>query len=370
MKQNASNEQTPYFFFNKAQLKQNVKNYSNRLFSFYYSVKSCLFDGLVAEIKPFLDGFSVSSISQLKEVRKVTKDSHIYFVSPLIRDYEVEAINKYGNSVSFNSVEQFDRFKDILNPNIRKFIRLNPEISFLDDSRYDPCRINSKLGVPLIKFLDWFNKSSPKIDGVHFHNNCLSDKPEEIIKTVNHIEDTLKSILHHFTFINIGGGYVFSEELMNTVNHLATDWKKKYNLELIIEPSFDISNNAGYLVSSVVDIFQIKNKQVAILDTSINHLPEVFEYDESPKVFGDHENNSYQYILGGGSCLAGDVFGEYHFKNPLVLGKKVVFIDVGAYSYSRANKFNGIPIPDIYIGDTEPYDFISSKKIKLQEGGA
>ena len=339
-------------------------------FFFYYSVKSCLFDGLVAEIKPFLDGFSVSSISQLKEVRKATKDSHIYFVSPLIRDYEVEAINKYGNSVSFNSVEQFDRFKDILKSNIRKFIRLNPEMSFLDDKRYDPCRINSKLGVPLKRFFNWFNKSSSKIDGIHFHNNCLSDKPEEIIKTVNHIEDTLKSILHHFTFINIGGGYIFSEELINTINYLATEWKKKYNIDIIIEPSFDISNNAGYLVSSVVDIFQIKNNRFAILDTSTNHLPEVFEYDEPPKVFRNDKNNPYMYILGGASCLAGDVFGEYHFKNPLVLGQKIVFIDVGAYSYSRANKFNGIPIPDIYIGDTEPYDFISSKKIKLQEGGA
>ena len=357
LKQNISNRQTPYFFFNKTQLKQNVKNYSKRLFSFYYSVKSCLFDELVTEIKPFLDGFSVSSIYELEKVRKVTGDSHIHFVSPLIRNYEIEAINRCGDSISFNSLEQFDRFKDTLKPSIKKFIRLNPEISFLDDKRYDPCRADSKLGVPLKKFFDWFSKSSPKVDGIHFHNNCLSDQPEEITKTVNHIEDTLKSILSDFVFINIGGGYIFSEELVNTVNYLATEWKEKYNINIIMEPSFDISNNAGCLVSSVVDIFQTKDKHLAILDTSTNHLPEVFEYNESPKVFGDHNSNPYMYILGGGSCLAGDVFGEYYFQNPLILGQKVVFMDVGAYSYSRASKFNGIPIPDIYIGEAKPHNF-------------
>ena len=347
-------QKTPYFLFDKNRLKKNITNYSKRNFSFYYSTKSCLFDGLVQELAYFLDGFTVSSVHDLKKVRETIQDATIHFVSPLIRNCEIQAVNDAGNSITFNSLEQFERLSGDLSYNIKKFIRINPEISFLNDLRYDPCRKDSKLGVPLNEFILWFSRKKPKLTGIHFHNNCQSDKPEEIEKTMDRIEHLANGILPSFEAINMGGGYTYSEKFMDTINNLASRWFKRYDISLAIEPSFDITNSAGYLISSVVDIFKRKNKRIAILDTSINHIPEVFEYGDRLEIFGHNKDRArHHYLLAGASCFAGDIFGEYSFQNHLTIKQKIVFMNVGSYSHVRANKFNGIPIPSAAIGSIE-----------------
>ena len=345
---NVAQQATPYFLFYEHQVRKNIENYSKRNFTLYYSTKSCLFDALIQEIQPHLDGFSVSSVHDLKKIRK-NLNTPVHFISPLIRDHEINAINKHGNSISFNSLEQFNRLNISLNPDIKKFMRINPEISFLDDPRYDPCREDSKLGVPLKNFHTWIKDKNLHIDGIQIHNNCQSKNPTEIEKTLESIESTLGETLHQFAFVNIGGGYIYSKNLIDTINTLSKKWDTKYKIRLIVEPSFDISNDAGYLVSSIVDLFESKRKKFVILDTSVNHLPEVLEYEYIPNVLGCSSKNSYSYVLGGATCLAGDMFGEHKFPNPLSIGEKIIFMDVGAYSWTRANKFNGIPTPNIFM---------------------
>ena len=90
------------------------------------------------------------------------------------------------------------------------------------------------------------------------------------------------------------------------------------------------------------------NKPVAILDTTTNHWPEVFEYEFVPDVIGDIDEGKYEYLLAGGTCLAGDVFGTYGFHEPLIVGSKIVFANAGAYSLVKAHYFNGINLPSIY----------------------
>ena len=104
----------------------------------------------------------------------------------------------------------------------------------------------------------------------------------------------------------------------------------------------------GYLVSEVLDLFQSDGKGVAVLDTTVNHMPEVFEYQYRPEVLGHSDAGSQEYVLAGISCLAGDVFGEYRFDEPLRVGSRVVFTDVGAYTIVKASTFNGIPLPTVY----------------------
>ena len=137
--------------------------------------------------------------------------------------------------------------------------------------------------------------------------------------------------------------------MLETFNKIQNKWKKKYKITLIIEPSFDISNSAGFLVSSIVDLFERSNQFIAVLDTSVNHLPKVFECQESPKVISHKKTKPYSYILTGATCLPGDIFGKYRFSRKLALGDKIVFKDVGAYSFVKAHKFNGIEIPKIYF---------------------
>ena len=119
-------------------------------------------------------------------------------------------------------------------------------------------------------------------------------------------------------------------------------------MKLSLNPGTFLVRDSGYLVSSVIDLFQRDGKNIAVLDTTVNHLPEVFEYQCEPDVLGDDLSNKNEYILAGGSCLAGDVFGVYRFENELELGSKVIFEKVGSYSLVKAHTFNGINLPDVY----------------------
>ena len=349
IKNSQDEKNTPYFLFDINQIKQNILKYENRHFSLNYSVKSCLFKDLVKETEHLLDGFTVSSIGDLKKVRKET-EKPIHFISPLIRNSEIKEINAIGNSIAFNSLNQFYRFNNSLSSHIKSFIRINPEKSFIEDNRYNPCKPHSQLGVPISLFAEHLKTSFPKINGIHFHNNCQSDHPENVIETMNYIEACLGDYLYQLQYIDMGGGYLYSKNLINILNQVKSKWNEKYGVTLTIEPGFDISNNAGFLVSSVVDMFNVQNRNIAILDTTVNHLPEAFEYKENPEILNQTKGD-HTYILCGCTCLAGDVFGEYSFNKRLKIGDPIIFKNVGSYSYVKAHEFNGIKKPDLIIKD-------------------
>lgn len=163
-------------------------------------------------------------------------------------------------------------------------------------------------------------------------------------------------MLERVKWINLGGGYLFEEAehieaLRMAIDHL----RKTYDLEVFIEPGTALVRSAGYIVSSVLDIFESDGLDIAVLDTTVNHMPEVFEYGYEPDVYGHDEGNEHEYQLAGTTCLAGDVFGTYRFEEPLELGSRVIFLDQGAYTLPKAHMFNGINLPSIYAltGDGE-----------------
>jgi len=132
---------------------------------------------------------------------------------------------------------------------------------------------------------------------------------------------------------------------MELINRL----KKDFDLDVYIEPGKALAGHAGYFVTTVIDSFVSDGKTIAILDTSVNHNPEVFEFQRQPELHEHDIKGRYSAILAGCTCLAGDVFGEYRFTKPLVIGEKLVFKNVGAYSLIKANRFNGYNLPDIYL---------------------
>jgi carboxynorspermidine decarboxylase len=122
----------------------------------------------------------------------------------------------------------------------------------------------------------------------------------------------------------------------------------KLALQIYLEPGAALVRSAACFVSTVVDIFTSADKKIAILDTTVNHMPEVFEYQFQPSVASTRSNGLYTYTLAGSSCLAGDLFGEYQFGVPLQVGSKIVFTDVGAYTLAKSHMFNGLRLPSIY----------------------
>ena len=353
------NFDTPYFFYNREEIRRKAdflspfKEMSNC--KLFYSVKALSQYKVLKEIASFVDGFSVSSLFEAQLARKVSRGAQdIHFISLGIKSDQWEMISDVASLVVFNSLEQFTLFKDRLKKSISYGIRVNPEISFVEESRYDPCRKISKLGVPiscLKKEIQKNNSLLNGINGLHFHTNCDSEDLSQLKDTFLRIKGSLGDLLHQFKWINLGGGYLFDRAINKGVFYdLINEIKKDYNFEnIIIEPGSFFVRDSGRLVSSVIDVFQRNGQNIAVLDTTVNHLPEVFEYQYEPDVLDHDSSYPNKYILAGCSCLPGDIFGEYSFKNKLNVGSMLTFLNVGSYSLVKAHTFNGINLPDIYL---------------------
>ena len=357
---------TPCFIFYEKKILENLKFINNLKdnceFTHLYSIKSLSNSSILNTIIKQTEGFSVSSLFEAGLARAYSLEKKIHFVSPAIKESEIKRVDHLCDRITFNSLGQFQLLKDKVEECSRG-IRINPELSYLSNDRYDPCRKYSKLGVPITDFKNYLEKEGcGQIEGLHIHTNCESTDFSELIKTVDAIEKKIGKYLHKIKWFNLGGGYLFKKEskhlesFINTVSR----FRKKYNLEMIIEPGNSTVKDTGELVASVLDVLERNGKRIAILDTSVNHLPEVFEYQYEPEIKEHSSSFKNNYILAGRSCLAGDVFGEYKFKEKLEVGDRITFGGVGSYSLVKAHMFNGINLPTIYYKKQDG----SLKKIK------
>jgi carboxynorspermidine decarboxylase len=190
------------------------------------------------------------------------------------------------------------------------------------------------------------------IKGLHFHTVYSALDFEPLVQTVSKLRRDFGNQLAHLEWLNLGGGYLFDEiKDKDRFFDLVRQLKNDFGLDIYIEPGNAIVRKAGYLLATVIDCFDSDGKTVAILDTSVNHQPQVFEYQRQSELAEHNVNGKYPAILAGSTCLAGDIFGEYCFNQPLSIGDKVVFTHVGAYSLVKANRFNGYNLPDIYLMD-------------------
>ena len=350
---------TPFFIFDRKKIEKQAILYQETTkkaeAELLYSTKTNSYFDILKWLSKYVDGFSVSSLFELQVVKSFDKPAIARFISPGIRPCEWESLSKLANSITFNSLKQFLYFEPKMEHSVNIGIRLNPELSFVKDDRYNPCRKDSRLGESLEDFLTALENSSflsSKLKGIHFHTNHGSHNLSQLKKTFLKIKTCLGDRLKQFEWINLGGGYYLDKmESQTEFLSLAKEIKESGLETFIIEPGTSIIKNSVYLVSSVIDLFTRKGKTFAILDTSVNHLPEVFEYQYQPSVFGD--NGQYPYVLTGSSCLAGDIFGNYFLDRKLKIGSQVIFSKVGSYSLVKANWFNGIKLPDIYSYEGE-----------------
>jgi carboxynorspermidine decarboxylase len=227
-------------------------------------------------------------------------------------------------------------------------VRINPKLSFLHDQRFDPCRPHSKLGVDIEELSCSTNLEC--LQGLHVHNVFSATDFNPLFITLDKLEQYMGARLAKLDWLNIGGGYLFRQ--INDHRPFIEQITKligNYGLDVYIEPGKAVVGGAGYLVTTVVDSFVSDGETIIILDTSINHNPEVFEYQRQPELYEHDPNGQYTAILAGCTCLAGDLFGRYRFKQPLHVGDKVIFQNVGAYTLIKANRFNGYNLPTIYL---------------------
>ncbi|NIN35214.1 MAG: carboxynorspermidine decarboxylase [Gammaproteobacteria bacterium] len=316
-----------------------------------YSVKALSFSALLKQVAKRVDGFSVSSAFEARLAAEILKDStRIHLTSPGIRPADGKVIADHCGYVSFNSLSQWQQFAPVFKK-LSFGLRVNPGVSYALDVRFDPCRPASKLGVALAAITD-SDQLPAQLHGLHIHNNCESRDLEQLVVSVEKLMGTNPLLLQRLNWINFGGGYLFERYSdLDPLVGLSRTLKEKYKLDLFFEPGKGIVGSAGYVVASVIDMFRADDKTIAVLDTSVNHLPEIFEYQYRPMLLQESTQGKHGYRLAGASCLSGDLFGDYFFDHELKIGSRIVIANVGAYMLVKASMFNGINLPAVYSLD-------------------
>ena len=313
-----------------------------------YSIKALPLSCVLQPIQAFVDGFSVSSLFEAQLATEILKDQgSLHLTTPGLRPDEWSTLSTLLSHISFNSLTQYQHFLALNSTLTNIGLRVNPKLSFVNDLRYDPCRPHSKLGVDID--ILWQANILKDLKGLHIHNVFSATDYSPVIKTIEKLRHYFGKQLAHLDWLNLGGGYLFNEikHHADFIN-LITALKQDYDLNIFIEPGKALVDSAGYLLTTVLDCFISDGKTVAILDTSVNHHPEVFEYQKKLELHEHQCTAKHSIILAGSSCLSGDIFGEYQFTQPLCVGDKLVFKNVGAYSLIKANRFNGYNLPSIY----------------------
>lgn len=314
-----------------------------------FSIKACALQPVVEAILPFVDGFSCSSIFEARWARSLAARQHaIHLVSPFLPLPEL-ARHPAATHIAFNSVSQFVAARHARLP-ASVGLRVNPEQSWVADARYDPCRPSSQLGARLQDLRD-HRGDLTGVEGLHFHSNCDSVDLAQLAESIHAVAEGAADVLKCCRWLNVGGGYLLhSARNIDEFAAAAHDVRSSFpEINMFVEPGEAVVGGAGSLVTTVADVFDVGGRSVAIIDTTVNHLADVLDFDSPPRVAGSAVGGSFRYILAGVSCLAGDRLGEYGFEEPLRQGSRLVIEDVGAYTWSKATMFNGIPLPHVYI---------------------
>ncbi len=304
-------------------------------------------------IQEYLKGATASSLWEARLcVEEMGTLAHTY--SPAYLPEEFDEILNRSSHITFNSITQFKKFYPKIKANkktkIKFGLRINPEYSEVEIELYNPCAPGSRLGEVVANI----GKKLPEgITGLHFHNLCESDS-YALEKTLIKIEKSFGPLLSQIDWINMGGGHLITRKGYD-VNHLIKilkKFKKKHQLEIILEPGSAIAWETGFLRTRVLDITHNHGVKTAILDVSFTaHMPDTLEMPYLPDIKGTVDKSDYVYRLGGISCLSGDYVGNYYFKKPLKVGDPIILEDMMHYTMVKTTMFNGVKHPDFAIID-------------------
>lgn len=348
--------QTPCYVIDKRQLEENLKilrevaDEAGCKILLAQKAYSCY--DTYPLIAKYLDGTTASGLFEARlGYEKMGKENHIF--SPAYKEKEFDEIVQICDHILFNSIAQVNKFKDRLRGRSAG-LRINPECSTQEGHAiYDPCAPGSRLGVTIKNFDE---SVLDVIDGLHFHTLCEQNS-DDLVKTLLAVEEKFGRYLHRVKWLNFGGGHHITRKDYDrqTLIEQIQRVKKKYGVEVYVEPGEAIALNAGYLVTEVLE--KVNNGiTTLILDASAAcHMPDVLEMPYRPPLRDGFlpEEKPFCYRLSSVTCLAGDVIGDYSFEKEVHIGDKLYFEDMAIYSMVKNNTFNGMPLPSIALMDEE-----------------
>jgi carboxynorspermidine decarboxylase len=296
-----------------------------------------------------LDGTTASGEYEARLGREeFGKEVHVY--APAYGPGEVERLTAIADHIYFNSPEQIAHGLPLAKAAGRQVgMRINPGFSnaTLGGALYDPCAPGSRFGTTReeIDLLPW-----GEIDIFHVHALCES-LHDGSVGLIEHVAREFEPYLRQVKAVNFGGGHFINRAGYDTDKLVAAikAFRAEFGVEIILEPGAGLIVDTGYLVATVIGLH--KNEQpIAILDASAStHMPDVLEVPYTPPILGAGKPgaHAYTYVLGGKTCMTGDIIGEYSFERPLAIGDRIVFGDMMQYSFVKNTTFNGTPLPDL-----------------------
>ncbi len=339
---------------------------------------------LVAE---YLSGATASGLYEAKlyheeiagkaEYQSKGKENHVF--NPAFREQEMDEICRICDHIVFNSPAQLLRFGARAKAaGLQVGLRINPECSTqADHAIYDPCAPGSRLGTTLAEFETMLQANPDAMEwlsGLHFHTLCEQDS-DDLETTLDAFEAKFGKYLEQMEWVNFGGGHHITRVGydIERLERLVARTRNKYKVDVYLEPGEAIALNAGYLYTEVLEVRKTPSAVgldgVVIVDASAAcHMPDVIEMPYTPPLEGatvlrrdeeseqgEAESSGYVYRLGGPTCLAGDIIGDYRFDKPLQAGDILRFNDMAIYSMVKNNTFNGMPLPAIYLQEGDMY---------------
>lgn len=308
-------------------------------------------------IGEYLDGVSTSGLWEARLASEFY-DGEIATYCAAFKPEDLEEICRLSDHVIFNSPGQHARARLILEQAaasgspVSVGLRINPQVATGEVAKYDPSAPGSRLGFPLDQLTD---EHMEGVEGIHFHNLCEQDF-EPLKATWDRVFDVIEPYFGQLRWINMGGGHHITradyqrEELVEFLRDAAEDT----GCEIILEPGEAVALDAGILVGTLLDT-HFNEMPVGITDISATcHMPDVLEAPYRPAMLGElSDENMIPIRLGGPSCLAGDVIGDYRLPVAAEPGARFAFLDQAHYSMVKTNTFNGVPLPSIWMWDSD-----------------
>ncbi len=347
--------ESPCFLVNEGLLEANLKVLSSVKkhtgAKILLAMKAFAMHSTFPLISRYLDGVCASGPMEARlGFEKFGKSVHTF--SPAYSSRDIEDVIKYSDTIIFNSVGQWKRYRDAVSKSGKKIevgLRVNPGHSEVENKLYNTTLAGSRLGI-LPQDLE--GEDLEGVDGLHFHALCEQNS-DALVNVLKSFERRYGKYIQNMKWVNFGGGHHITRGgydiglLVKTLNR----FREKYDVQIYLEPGEAVVLNSGVLVATVLDVVH-NGMDIAILDTSAEaHMPDVLAMPYRPDIIGAERPGrlKHTYRLGGLTCLAGDVIGDYSFSHALAPGDRVVFLDMAHYSMVKTTMFNGVRHPSIAL---------------------
>lgn len=337
-------------------------------------------------IRDDLDGCCASGLWEARLAHEHF-GKHVLTYSPAYTPDEITELLEFTDHLDFNSLGQWYRYREqiMAHPRFQKGellcgLRVNPQHSTGSTPLYDPCVAGSRLGITADQ-LEGADLTG--LSGLHFHTLCEQNS-DDLETTLEAVDQKFGHLLRseQFKYLNMGGGHWITKPFYDRARlvRLVRETQERYNVEVWLEPGEAIAIHTGVLRASVVDVFESAGHKLAILDISATaHMPDVLEMPYRPDVYLVENNTEtvaadgppavtlpgesyhlsgnpaegtgtpHTYRMGGPTCLAGDVLGDFSFPRPLQVGDVLVFDDMAHYTMVKTTTFNGVKHPAITL---------------------